>query len=368
MRTVLVTGGAGFIGSCLVRLLLDQGDARVINLDKLTYAGDLDSLGSAFDDPNHVFVQGDIGDRAMVTDLLEQHAPHAVFHLAAESHVDRSIDCPAAFVETNVLGTFRLLEAVRGYWALLTEPIRSQFRFVHVSTDEVYGSLAPGQFAYENTPYAPSSPYAASKAAADHLARSYFQTYGVGVITTHCSNNFGPYQFPEKLLPLVILNALEGKPLPLYGDGGNTRDWLFVEDHCRALVAVLKRGTPGEVYNIGANCEHTNLEIVGMACRIIDDVCPQLPHRPCESLITFVEDRPGHDRRYALDSTKARRDLNWRPRHDLSSALRSTVEWYLSNTAWVDRMTSSVHRRQRLGLPTGTPHENDLPHAGQPLQ
>ena len=368
MRTVLVTGGAGFIGSCLVRMLLDPGQDKVINLDKLTYAGSLDSLRSALDDPNHVFVRGDVGDRALVADLLEQHAPHAVFHAAAESHVDRSIDGPAAFVETNVLGTFQLLEAVRGYWASLSEPARSSFRFIHVSTDEVYGSLAPGQYANENTAHAPNSPYAASKAAADHFARSYFQTYGLGVITTHCSNNFGPYQFPEKLLPLVVLNALEGEQLPLYGDGGNIRDWLFVEDHCRALVAALEHGAPGEVYNIGANCERTNLEIVCMVCRIIDKLCPRLAHRPCESLITFVGDRPGHDRRYALDSGKARRDLNWQPRHDLSSALRLTVEWYLNNSVWVDRVTSGINRRQRLGLATATTQQDDPSRARQPLQ
>jgi dTDP-glucose 4,6-dehydratase len=350
MHTILITGGAGFIGSCLVRMVLAQGQCRVVNLDKLTYAGNLDSLGLALDDPRHVFVQGDIGDRALVGKLLQEHQPWAILNLAAESHVDRSIDSPATFVETNVDGTFQLLQAARAYWQQLEEPRRQAFRLLHVSTDEVYGSLGPqGRFT-ETSPYAPNSPYSASKAAADHFARAFFHTYGLPVITTNCSNNYGPYQFPEKLIPLVILNALEGKPLPVYGDGQNVRDWLFVEDHCRALLAALERGAPGEVYNVGGNCERTNLSLVETLCDKVDELRPDLPHRPCRQLITFVTDRPGHDRRYAIDSSKARRELGWQPQQDLAAGLRETVAWYMNNSAWVERVTSVVYRRERLGL------------------
>jgi dTDP-glucose 4,6-dehydratase len=321
-----------------------------VNLDKLTYAGNLDSLAGVLENPRHVFTQGDIGDLPLVSRLLNVFRPWAIVHFAAESHVDRSIEGPSAFVETNVVGTFRLLDAAHRYWSRLDEPERSGFRFLHVSTDEVYGSLgAKGKFT-ENTPYAPNSPYSASKAAGDHFVRAYFHSYGLPVLITNCSNNYGPYQFPEKLIPLVILNALEGKPLPLYGDGRQTRDWLYVEDHCRALRAVLAGGTPGQVYNIGGNCERTNLDVVQAVCSIVDQFCPDLPHVPCVSLIAHVTDRPGHDRRYAIDSRKIRSQLDWRPREDFPSGLRRTVRWYLDNRGWVERITSGKYRRERLGL------------------
>lgn len=352
MRSILITGGAGFIGGCLVRHVIRQRLFRVINLDKLTYAGNLDSLSTVLDDPDHVFVHGDIGDDSLTTSLLNEHRPSAIVNLAAESHVDRSIDAPADFMETNVTGTFQLLQAAQTYWTALDEPFRSQFRFLQVSTDEVFGSLGPTGYSTETTPFAPNSPYAASKAAADHFVRAFHHTYGLPTITTNGSNNYGPFQFPEKLIPLMILNALEGKPLPVYGDGQNIRDWLFVEDHCRALLAALERGRPGEVYNIGGDCQRTNLEIVRMLCEIVDQLRPDLMHRPCASLITFVKDRPGHDRRYAIDSTKARRELHWQPQQDLATGLRATVEWYLGNSQWIERVTSGVYRRERLGLNT----------------
>jgi dTDP-glucose 4,6-dehydratase len=350
MDVVLITGGAGFIGSCLVRQIIGARRFRVVNLDKLTYAGNLDSLDAAFDDADHLFVQGDIGDQMLVASLLAEHRPSAIINLAAESHVDRSIDEPAAFFETNVRGTFQLLQAARAYWSGLDEPLRSQFRFLHVSTDEVYGSLGPTGAFTEASPFAPNSPYAASKAAGDHFVRAFCMTYGLPALTTNCSNNYGPYQFPEKLIPLMILNALEGEPLPLYDKGQQIRDWLHVEDHCGALLAALERGRPGEVYNIGGNCERANLQVVRAVCGMIDDLRPDLPHRPCESLITFVEDRPGHDRRYAIDATKARRELGWQPQQDFDAGLRRTVEWYLENPRWVERVTSGVYRRNRLGL------------------
>jgi dTDP-glucose 4,6-dehydratase len=275
---------------------------QVVNLDKLTYAGNLDSLGAARTDSLHTFVQGDIGDRALVSTLLQKHQPQAIVNLAAESHVDRSIDAPRQFLETNVMGTFELLQAARAYWSSLKGDARSQFRFIHVSTDEVYGSLGSvGKFS-EATPYAPNSPYSASKAASDHFVRAFHHTYGLPVLTTNCSNNYGPYQFPEKLIPLMILNALEGKPLPVYGDGQNIRDWLYVEDHCEAILRVLQAGRPGEVYNIGGNCERTNLEVVETICRTVDELCPGSAHGPCRRLIQFVTDRPGHDRRYAMEA------------------------------------------------------------------
>ena len=350
METILVTGGAGFIGSNLVRQWLAEEQARLVNLDKLTYAGNLDSLVGLPRDFCHQFVQGDIGDVALVSRLLAEHRPRAVVHFAAESHVDRSIDGPAAFVETNVVGTFRLLEASRRYWCELPEPERSAFRFLHVSTDEVYGSLGPTGKFVETSPYAPNSPYSASKAASDHFVRAYFHTYDMPVLVTNCSNNYGPYQFPEKLIPLATLNALEGKPLPVYGDGRQIRDWLFVEDHCRAIRAVLARGVPGEVYNIGGQCERTNLEVVKAICGVVDQLRPDLPHAPCESLITFVKDRPGHDRRYAIDSGKIQRELGWRPQENFESGLRRTVSWYLENRVWIERITSGKYRRERLGL------------------
>ncbi len=348
--SILITGGAGFIGSNFVRQWLDKEETQLINLDKLTYAGNLDSLAEVASHPRYRFVEGDIGDGRLVARLLEEYRPRAVVNFAAESHVDRSIDGPAAFVETNVVGTFRLLEAVRQYWTGLPEPERSRFRFLHVSTDEVFGSLgAEGKFC-ETTAYAPNSPYSASKAAADHFVRAYHHTYGLPVLVTNCSNNYGPYQFPEKLIPLITLNAVAGKPLPVYGDGGQIRDWLFVEDHCRAIRVVLARGTPGQSYNIGGDCERTNLEVVHAICKLVDQLRPGLPHAPCTSLITYVTDRPGHDRRYAIDATKIRTELGWAPQEDFTSGLRRTVAWYLDHTTWVDRVTTGKYRLERLGL------------------
>ena len=350
MESILVTGGAGFIGSNFVRQWITKERTRLVNLDRLTYAGNLDSLADVIDDPLHVFVEGDICDGPLLGRLLEEHRPGAVVNFAAESHVDRSIDRPDAFVETNVVGTFRLLEAALSYWNRLPAAEQSRFRFLHVSTDEVYGSLGPtGQFT-EETAYAPNSPYSASKAASDHFARAYHQTYGLPVLVTNCSNNYGPYQFPEKLIPLMILNALEGKPLPVYGDGQQIRDWLYVEDHCRAIRVVLSRGTPGDVYNIGGNCERANLKVVETICEIVDRLRTDLPHTPCSSLITFVADRPGHDRRYAIDSGKIQSQLGWKPLEDFESGLARTVQWYLDNPTWVERITSGKYRRQRLGL------------------
>ncbi len=349
--TILVTGGAGFIGGCLVRQIIARDPlARVVNLDKLTYAGNLDSLRCVLPHPRHEFVPGDVADANFVAQLLRDVRPAAIVHLAAESHVDRSIDGPAAFVHANVVGTFTLLEAARQYWLGLHSDSRNRFRFLHVSTDEVYGSLGTTGAFTESTPYSPRSPYAASKASSDHFVRAYHHTYGLPTLVTNCSNNFGPYQFPEKLIPLMILNALEGKPLPVYGDGLNVRDWLYVEDHCEALRLVLRRGTPGETYNIGGNCERTNLDVVHTICRLVDELQPALPHRPCTSLITRVADRPGHDRRYAIDAGKIRRDLGWSPRHDFADALANTVRWYIENPAWVDRVATGAYRRERLGL------------------
>jgi dTDP-glucose 4,6-dehydratase len=350
MQTILVTGGAGFIGSCLVRRIVAGRQFRVINLDKLTYAGNLDSLESVLDDPRHIFVQGDIGNRPQVSALLKEYQPVAIINLAAESHVDRSIDSPAAFVETNVGGTFRLLEAALEYWSQLPEDARRDFRFLHVSTDEVYGSLGPeGRFT-ESTPYAPNSPYSASKAAGDHFVRAYFHTYGLPTLTTNCSNNYGPCQFPEKLIPLMILNALAGRPLPVYGDGQNIRDWLFVEDHCDALLAALARGRPGQVYNLGGNCERTNLEVVQAICDTVDRLRPLDGGVSRRQHISFVTDRPGHDRRYAIDASKAHRELDWQPTVSFEEGLERTVRWYLENSRWVERVTSGGYRGQRLGL------------------
>ena len=356
MNGILVTGGAGFIGSNFVHQWLSAEADSLVNLDNLTYAGNLDSLADIADDSRYRFVHGDIGDGLLVSRLLEEFRPRAVINFAAESHVDRSIDGPAAFVETNVVGTFRLLEASRRYWCSLTPTDRESFRFLHVSTDEVYGSLGPeGQFS-ESSPYAPNSPYSASKAASDHFVRAYHHTYGLPTLVTNCSNNYGPYQFPEKLVPLVTLNALEGKPLPVYGDGQQVRDWLFVEDHCQAIRLVLACGTPGETYNIGGHSEQTNLAIVRAICRTIDRLRPGLPHAPCESLITVVADRPGHDRRYAVDTSKIQRELGWRPAESFESGLLRTVQWYLDNRGWVERVTSGKYRRERLGL--GQPRQD----------
>jgi dTDP-glucose 4,6-dehydratase len=348
MQTLLITGGAGFIGSCFVRRACLRGDVRIVNLDRLTYAGNPDSLPA--DSPLHQLVAGDIGDRALVRQLLETHQPAAVVNFAAESHVDRSIDGPLTFVETNVLGTCRMLEEIRVWYAGLTGAARDNFRFLHVSTDEVYGSLGPTGLFTEDTPYSPNSPYSASKAASDHFVRAYQHTYGLPVLITNCSNNYGPYQFPEKLIPLMILNALEGRPLPVYGDGLNVRDWLYVEDHCAAIETVLSRGRVGECYNVGGNNEQTNIGIVRQVCALVDRLRPGLPHAPCESLITYVRDRPGHDRRYAIDASKIQRELGWTPQQDFASGLEQTVRWYLENSVWVERVQSGKYRRERLGL------------------
>ncbi|HEX9301446.1 MAG TPA: dTDP-glucose 4,6-dehydratase [Casimicrobiaceae bacterium] len=339
---ILVTGGAGFIGANFVLDWLASCDEPVVNLDKLTYAGNLGNLASLRNDPRHVFVRGDIGERAQVEALLREHRPRAVVNFAAESHVDRSIHGPADFVATNVVGTFTLLETTRAWWAGLSETSRAEFRFLHVSTDEVYGSLGPDDPPFaETTPYAPNSPYSASKAASDHFVRAWQHTYGFPVLTTNCSNNYGPRQFPEKLIPLLIVNALAGKPLPVYGDGGNVRDWLFVADHCAAIRQVLAAGRIGETYNVGGNAEKTNLDVVATVCRILARL---KPGRDYAALVTFVKDRPGHDRRYAIDATKIRRELGWTPKETFESGLERTVRWYLDNGAWLAAVTSRDYR------------------------
>ena len=354
MKTILVTGGAGFIGSNFVRRLLGGSTALVVNLDKLTYAGNLDSLADVMQSPKHSFVQGSINDRALVTQLLARYRPDKIVHLAAESHVDRSIDGPADFVQTNIVGTFELLEAVRGYWDQLPAESRPEFRFLHVSTDEVYGSLGPAGFFTEDTPYAPNSPYSASKAASDHLVRAYCHTYGLPVLTTNCSNNYGPFQFPEKLIPLMINNALAGKPLPVYGDGGNIRDWLFVLDHCTALLTVLAQGKPGEVYSVGGNSEKTNLEVVRTICGLLDELVPRGDQKSYSEQIVFVKDRPGHDRRYAIDASKLKRRLGWAPQESFAAGMQKTIRWYLDNREWRRRVCDGTYRGQRLGaLKTG---------------
>lgn len=342
--TILVTGGAGFIGSNFILDRFARGGEPVINLDKVTYAGNPANLDGLKNNPAYTLVRGDICDRPLVQQILEKHAPRAVVHFAAESHVDRSIHGPAEFVQTNVVGTFSLLEEVRAFWEKLAPPERGAFRFLHVSTDEVYGSLEPGVPPFsEISPYAPNSPYAASKAASDHLARAYHRTYGLPVLVTNCSNNYGPYQFPEKLIPLMILNALMGKPLPVYGDGKNVRDWVFVQDHCAAVRAVLARGRAGETYNIGGNAEKTNLEVVNAVCALLDEA---QPHRsPHAALISFVKDRPGHDRRYATDAAKISRELGWKAAESFDSGLRKTVAWYLDNPEWVAHVTSGAYRK-----------------------
>lgn len=351
LDTVLVTGGAGFIGGHLVRQLLAEEPAtQVVNLDRLTYAGNLDSLADVLKHPRHTFVKGDIADARAVAEVFEKFRPRAVVHLAAESHVDRSIDGPAAFVQTNVVGTHTLLDAARACWSKLDVSERERFRFLHVSTDEVYGTLGPTGLFTETTAYAPRSPYAASKAAADHLVQSYHETYGLPTLITNTCNNFGPYQFPEKLIPLMTLNAIEGKPLPIYGDGLQVRDWLFIEDHCRALRLVLDRARPGETYNIGAHCERTNLEVVERICDLVDEMQGTTQRKPSRELIEHVADRPGHDRRYAIDASKLRRELGWEPQHDFDSVLRLTVRWYLDNSQWVERVTSGKYQRERLGV------------------
>jgi dTDP-glucose 4,6-dehydratase len=345
---ILVTGGAGFIGSALVRRLVAAGET-VVNVDSLTYAGNLDSLGEAASHANHVFVHASIADGDALRAAFEAHRPRAVLHLAAESHVDRSIDGPDAFIETNVVGTFRLLQAARRHWQALDGDARAAFRFVHVSTDEVFGSLDEGDARFgEGTAYDPRSPYSASKAGGDHLARAWRHTYGLPVIVTNCSNNYGPCQFPEKLIPLVILAALRGAPLPVYGDGGNVRDWLHVDDHVDGLVMVLEQGEPGGTYLFGGDAERRNIDVVRAICGILDELRPS-PEGPYARLITFVEDRPGHDRRYAIDASSAHR-LGWRPRHTFEEGLRRTVAWYLANEAWCGRVQSGAYRGERLGL------------------
>ena len=342
--SILVTGGAGFIGSNFVRQWLACEQGTLVDLDKLTYAGNPDNLSDLGNEPRHVFAHGDICDGALVASLLAQHRPRAIVHFAAESHVDRSIAGPAPFIQTNVVGTFTLLEAAREYWSRLPSAERDAFRFLHVSTDEVYGALEPGDPPFsERSPYAPNSPYAASKAGADHLVRAYHRTYGLPTITTNCSNNYGPYQFPEKLIPLTILNAVAGKSLPVYGDGGQVRDWLYVTEHCEALRLALARGRIGETYAIGGNCERTNLDVVRTLCSILDEVRPDgAPH---ERLIRFVADRPGHDRRYAIDGSTVAKELGWEPRQSFADGLRATIEWYLANEGWVRNVTSGEYRR-----------------------
>lgn len=344
--SILVTGGAGFIGGNFVLDWLAQSDERIINLDALTYAGNLDTLKTLGQDPRHVFVRGDIGDRALLDALLAEHQPRAVLNFAAESHVDRSIHGPGDFIQTNVVGTFNLLESVRGYWTGLADADRAAFRLLHVSTDEVYGTLGPDDAPFsERHRYEPNSPYSASKAASDHLVRAWHHTYGLPVLTTNCSNNYGPYHFPEKLIPLVILNALAGKPLPIYGDGSQVRDWLYVKDHCSAIRRVLEAGVPGETYNVGGWNEKTNLDVVKAICALLDELAPQAdPARRYAEQIAFVADRPGHDRRYAIDARKLERELGWKPQETFDSGIRKTVAWYLQHQDWVANVSSGAYR------------------------
>ncbi|MHB1591080.1 MAG: dTDP-glucose 4,6-dehydratase [Sulfuricella sp.] len=353
---ILVTGGAGFIGSNFILDWIAAAGEAVVNLDKLTYAGNLENLVSLKGDTRHVFVQGDINDRELVAKLLAGHSPRAIVHFAAESHVDRSIHGPGEFIQTNINGTFSLLEEARAYWQGLQDTEKAAFRFLHVSTDEVYGSLGPDDAPFtETTTYAPNSPYSASKAASDHLVRAYRHTYGLPTLTTNCSNNYGAFQFPEKLIPLIILNALNGKPLPIYGDGLNVRDWLYVGDHCAAIRAVLAGGRLGETYNIGGWNEKTNLDVVNTVCAILDELKPAADSKPYASLIAYVKDRPGHDRRYAIDARKIERELGWKPRETFETGIRKTVQWYLGHLDWVEKIASGEYRawigRQYGGAP-----------------
>ncbi|PYC25621.1 dTDP-glucose 4,6-dehydratase [Aquipseudomonas alcaligenes] len=344
--TIFVTGGAGFIGSNFVLDWLAQSDELVVNLDKLTYAGNLENLATLEGDARHLFVQGDIGDSALVARLLADHQPRAILNFAAESHVDRSIDGPEAFIETNIVGTFRLLEAVRVYWNALEPQAQQAFRFLHVSTDEVYGSLGKDEPAFtEKHQYEPNSPYSASKAASDHLVRAYHRTYGLPVLTTNCSNNYGPYHFPEKLIPLMIVNALAGKPLPVYGDGQQIRDWLYVKDHCSAIRRVLEAGVLGETYNVGGWNEKPNLVIVRTVCALLDELRPRADGEPYQQQIAYVTDRPGHDRRYAIDATKLATELGWKPAETFETGIRKTVQWYLDNQTWVNNVLSGDYRQ-----------------------
>ncbi|MFN3985298.1 MAG: dTDP-glucose 4,6-dehydratase [Rhodocyclaceae bacterium] len=351
-KTIIVTGGAGFIGSALVRHLIGETPHRVVNVDCLTYAGNLDSVAMVADDPRYAFERVDIRDADAVRGVFERHRPDGVIHLAAESHVDRSIDGPRVFIETNVLGSYTLLEEARRHWSQLAGEARAGFRFHHVSTDEVYGALGEEGYFTEDTAYRPNSPYSASKAASDHLVRAWHHTYGLPVVTTNCSNNYGPYHFPEKLIPLMILNALEGKPLPVYGDGSQVRDWLYVEDHARALALVFERGRVGEEYNIGGHNERRNLEVVHTLCDLLEELAPAKPAGIARyrDLITYVQDRPGHDLRYAIDAGKIERELGWVPRERFETGLRKTVQWYLENERWWRRVRDGSYRGERLGL------------------
>lgn len=347
---ILVTGGAGFIGSAVVRLLIQQTDHRVINVDKLTYAANLDNLKSIDQSPRYTFIKADICDEPLMKELFQKHQPDAVIHLAAESHVDRSIDGPRVFMETNILGTYSLLQAARNVWKSWPEDRQQAFRFLHVSTDEVYGSLGDEGFFTETTPYAPRSPYSASKASSDMLVRAWHHTFGLPVLVSNCSNNYGPYQFPEKLIPVIILNALKGLPLPVYGTGQNVRDWLYVEDHARALYLILQKGRVGETYNIGGHNEMKNLDLVREICRILDELIPDSVHSPHENLITFVPDRPGHDLRYAIDAGKIQRELGWTPSVTIQEGLRKTVQWYLDHRDWWEAILKrGFQQDQRLG-------------------
>jgi dTDP-glucose 4,6-dehydratase len=348
-KKILVTGGAGFIGTSVVRHLLGETGCAVVNLDKLTYAGSNPPLGALAAEDRYWIEIADIADRPRVAEIFARHQPDAVMHLAAETHVDRSIDRPDDFIATNVVGTFTLLEVARDYWSGLPSERKAAFRFHHISTDEVFGSLGQDGLFTEETPYQPSSPYSASKAGSDHLVRAWHRTFGLPVVTTNCSNNYGPWQFPEKLIPLVTLNALEGKELPVYGSGANVRDWLYVEDHARALVTVLERGRVGETYNVGGGAERRNIEIVRAICALLDAELPTSPHRPHEKLIRFVTDRPGHDLRYAIDDAKLRAELGWQPRESLETGLAKTVRWYLANRGWWEPIRSGVYRGERLG-------------------
>lgn len=343
----LVTGGAGFIGGNFVLRQVLKNNRKIINLDKLSYAGNLDTLSQVADHPNHQFVKGDITDAALLAELLQQHQPDIIVHFAAESHVDRSIEGPQVFIETNVMGTFNLLQQAWLYYQTLSETKKLAFRFLHVSTDEVYGSLGPTGAFTETTPYAPNSPYSASKASSDHLVRAYYHTYGLPVLTTNCSNNYGPYQFPEKLIPLMIDKALNDEALPIYGDGKNVRDWLYVEDHCRAIEAVIAKGRLGEVYNVGGNEERQNVEIVDTVCQLLDEIRPG--KKPKSELITYVKDRPGHDQRYAIDASKLLNELDWQPKETFASGIRKTIQWYLDHQTWVDRVKDGSYQGQRLG-------------------
>ena len=348
---ILVTGGAGFIGSAVIRHIVADTDWSVAHVDKLTYAGNLESLGEAGTSNRHRHYKVDICDRSGLDAIFREQRPDAVLHLAAESHVDRSIDGAAPFIHTNLVGTYTLLEATLAHWRTLDEGARARFRFQHISTDEVFGSLgATGRFA-ETTPYQPNSPYSASKAGSDHLVRAWGHTYGLPTLATNCSNNYGPHHFPEKLIPLVIIRALRGEPLPVYGRGENVRDWLHVEDHARALTLVLTKGRAGETYNIGADSERTNLDVVRAICTLLDELVPTSPHRPHDRLIAFVTDRPGHDQRYAIDASKIRKELGWQPRWTFDEGLRSTVKWFLDNRGWWERVMSGAYRGERLGLP-----------------